>query len=314
MMKIAIIGAGAMGSLFGARLASLAEVWLVDAWAEHIEAIRRDGLRLINLDGSIWQVSVKATTDPAAVDDPVDLAIIFVKSYQTAQAAAWAAPMLGADGLALTMQNGLGNLEVMAEVLGAERCVQGVTSHGATLLGPGQVRHAGAAATYLATRPSIDARVRRIAELFTRAGFETHLSDNLDSLLWGKLVINVGINALTAILRVRNGVLAEVAPARALMDAAVDEAVAVAQALGVTLPYADARARTREVALATAANRSSMLADVLRGFPTEIGVINGAIVREGARLGIPTPVNQTLVWLVQALEATTAARVLAGGG
>ncbi|MGC8879417.1 MAG: ketopantoate reductase family protein [Anaerolineae bacterium] len=308
-MKIAIIGAGAMGSLFGARLAPLCDVWLVDAWEEHIQAIQRNGVQLTNLDGSTERVTVNATTDPNAVEGEVDLAIIFVKSHQTAQAAVWAAPMLKADGLALTMQNGLGNLEVMADVLGAERCVQGVTSHGATLLGPGQVRHAGAAATYLATRPAIAERVQRIAELFTRAGFETHLSDNLDSLLWGKLIINVGINALTAILRVRNGVLAEVAPARALMDAAVDEAVAVARARGITLPYADARARTREVAVATAANRSSMLADVLRGSPTEIEVINGAIVREGSRLGVATPVNQTLVQLVQALEATYAQRV-----
>jgi len=308
-MKIAIIGAGAMGSLFGARLAPLAEVWLVDAWQEHVQAIQRDGVQLTNLDGSVQRVAVRATTDPAAVGGAVDVAIIFVKSYQTAQAASWAAPMLKPDGLALTMQNGLGNLEVMAAVLGAERCVQGVTSHGATLLGPGQVRHAGAAATYLATRPSIAGRVQSIAELFTRAGFETHLSDNLDGLLWGKLIINVGINALTAILRVRNGVLAAVAPARALMDAAVDEAVAVARARGVTLPYEDARARVCEVAIATAANRSSMLADVLRGFPTEIEVINGAIVREGARLGVPTPVNQTLVQIVQALEATYAQRV-----
>ncbi|MCS7259891.1 MAG: 2-dehydropantoate 2-reductase [Anaerolineae bacterium] len=308
-MKIAIIGAGAMGSLFGARLAPLCHVWLVDAWEEHIRAIQRDGIQLTNLDGSTQRVTVNATTNPEAVGDEVDWAIIFVKSYQTAQAAAWAAPMLKAGGLALTMQNGLGNLEVMADVLGAERCVQGVTSHGATLLGPGQVRHAGAAATYLATRPAITERVQRIAELFTRAGFETHLSDNLDSLVWGKLVINVGINALTAILRVRNGVLAEVASARALMEAAVDEAVAVARARGITVPYADARARTREVALATAANCSSMLADVLRGFPTEIDVINGAIVREGARLGVPTPVNQTLVHLIKALEATHAGRV-----
>jgi 2-dehydropantoate 2-reductase len=197
----------------------------------------------------------------------------------------------------------------MAEVLGAERCVQGVTSHGATLLGPGHVRHAGAAATHIAASPEAAVHVRHIADLFTRAGFETHVSDSLDSLLWGKLIINVGINALTAILRVRNGLLAEVEAAYAVMCAAVDEAVAVVRGRGVALPYEDAPERARGVAIATAANRSSMLADVLRQQPTEVDVINGAIVREGARLGIPTPVNQTLVWLIKAMEATYGQRV-----
>ena len=171
------------------------------------------------------------------------------------------------------------------------------------------MRHAGAAATHIAASPEAAVRVRDIADLFTRAGFETHVSDSLNSLLWGKLIINVGINALTAILRVRNGLLAEVEAAYAVMCAAVDEAVAVAWGRGVALPYEDARERARGVAIATAANRSSMLADALRQQPTEVDVINGAIVREGARLGIPTPVNQTLVWLIKAMEATYGQRV-----
>jgi 2-dehydropantoate 2-reductase len=271
--------------------------------------MQRDGLRLVNLDGSETVVPVKATTRPDDVGGGVDLAIIFVKSHQTAEAAGWAKPLLESDGLALTMQNGLGNLEAMAAVLGPGRAVQGVTSHGATLLGPGHVRHAGAAVTHIAANPSLVAQVQAIADLFTRAGFETHVSDSLDGLLWGKLIINVGINALTAVLRVRNGLLAEVEPARSLMYAAVDEAMAVVKAKGITLPYADGRERAYGVAVATAANRSSMLADALRKVPTEIDVINGAIVREGARLGIPTPVNQAIVWLVRAMEATYEQRV-----
>jgi 2-dehydropantoate 2-reductase len=303
-MKIAVIGAGAMGSLFGGKLSPYGDVWLVDPWASHVQTLQRDGLRLTELDGTESIIPVQATTDPAAVGGGVDLVIIFVKSHQTAEAAQWARPLLKPDGLALTLQNGLGNLQTITDMLGEARAVQGVTSHGATLLGPGRVRHAGQGPTHIAIQPSIAEHLNAVAALFRPAGFEIHLSNNLDGLLWGKLVINVGINPLTAILRVPNGVLAELEPASALMAATVDEAVRVAHAKGITLPYDDPQRQVKAVAVATGSNRSSMLSDVLRGVPTEIDVINGAIVREGTRLGIPTPVNQTLVWLIKAIEAS----------
>jgi 2-dehydropantoate 2-reductase len=309
VMKIVVIGAGAMGSLWGARLSPLTEVWLLDRWVEHVAAMRKEGVHLIEVDGRVEVIPVRATTDPVEVGQGVDLAIIFVKSPGTTFASRLATTLLKPEGLALSLQNGLGNIEIMADVLGEARVVQGVTSHGATLLGPGRVRHAGVGATYLATRPEIAARVQRISELFTQAGFETHLSDDLVSLLWGKLIINAGINALTAILRLPNGVLAEVEPAGDLMAAAVAEAVRVAQAKNITLPYDDPQAQVKQVALATGANHSSMLTDVIRAAPTEIEFINGAIVREGQQLGLDTPVNQMLVWLVKAIEATYGERL-----
>jgi 2-dehydropantoate 2-reductase len=269
-----------------------------------VQTLQHDGLRLAELDGTESVIPVQATTDPAAVGGGTDLVIIFVKSHQTAEAAQWARPLLKPDGLALTLQNGLGNLQTIADVLGEARAVQGVTSHGATLLGPGRVRHAGQGPTHIAIQPSIAERLNAVAALFRQAGFEIHLSNNLDGLLWGKLVINVGINPLTAILRVPNGLLAELEPASALMAAAVEEAVHVAQAKGIALPYADPQEQVKAVTIATGSNRSSMLSDVLRGVPTEIDVINGAIVREGTRLGISTPINQTLVWLIKAIEAS----------
>jgi len=308
-MKIAVIGAGAMGCLWGARLSPLAEVWLIDRWVEHVAAMQREGLRLIELDGTEQVIPVRATTGPAEVGDDVDLAIILVKSPGTPLAARLAAALLKPEGLALSLQNGLGNVEQLAAVLGAGRVMPGVTSHGATRLGPGRVRHAGLGPTHLATRPEIAARVQQIGDLFNRAGFETHLSADLEALLWGKLIINAGINALTAVLRLPNRALAEVEPAAALMAAAVAEAVRVAQAKKITLPYADPQAQAKQVALATGRNHSSMLADVLRARPTEIEAINGAIVREGRQLGLDAPVNQLLVWLVQALEATYEQRI-----
>jgi 2-dehydropantoate 2-reductase len=197
----------------------------------------------------------------------------------------------------------------MAEVLGAERVVAGVTSHGATLLGPGRVRHAGKGPTHIAARPEIAEKLADVATVFEQAGFEVHLSADLDSLVWGKLIINVGINALTGILRVPNGQLVEIPAASELMAQAVAEAVAVCQAKGVTLPYDDPLGRVQEVAHATATNRASMLQDVLRGVPTEIGVINGAIVREGKRLGVSTPVNEFIVTTIRAIEGSYAVRV-----
>jgi 2-dehydropantoate 2-reductase len=148
-----------------------------------------------------------------------------------------------------------------------------------------------------------------LAELFNACGLPAELSHDLDALIWSKLLVNVGINALTALLRVPNGVLAEAAEARALMAQAVAEAVAVARARGTALAEADPLEHVLAVARATGANRSSMLQDVLRGSPTEIAAINGAVVREGRRLGVPTPVNSLLTSLVQALDATPDARV-----
>jgi 2-dehydropantoate 2-reductase len=307
-MRIAVVGAGAMGSLFGAKLSALADVTLLDPWAEHVATMQRDGLCLTELDGSETTVPVTATTDPAAVPE-ADLAIIFVKAHATRQASEWANGFLARDGLALTLQNGVGNAETMAEVLGAGRVVAGVTSHGATLLGAGRVRHAGAGPTHIASRPEIAEKLSDVAAIFEQAGFEVHLSDDLQSLVWGKLVINVGINALTAILRVPNGQLVEIPAASELMAQVVAEAVDVCKAGGISLPYGDPLGRVQEVARATATNRASMLQDVLRGAPTEIGVINEAIVREGKRLGVATPVNEFIVTTIRAIEGSYAVRV-----
>lgn len=306
-MRITIVGAGAMGSLFGGMLSRVAEVSLLDPWAEHVAAIRQNGLRIEEPSGEIV-AAVKATTAQSEIG-PTDLAIIFVKSSRTEWACETAAHFLKPSGLALTLQNGIGNRDVIARVLGEDRAWQGTTAHGATLLGPGRVRHAGRGPTHVENKPGVEDQIREIATLFGQAGIETDVSADVESLLWGKLVINVGINALTALLHVRNGVLGEVNGPRALMERAVEEAVLVARARGVTLPYDDPQQRVREVAIATGANLSSMLQDILRGSPTEIDVINGVIVRQARELGMAAPVNELLTALVKAVEETYALRV-----
>ena len=301
-MKIAVIGAGAMGSLFGAYLAKAGEaVTVVDIWQEHVAAIRSQGLMLSEQAGD-EVVRLDATLGTGGLE-PVDLLILFVKSAATQAAATDAATLLRPGGRVLTLQNGLGNAEAIAEIVGAERVLAGTTAQGATLLGPGRVRHGGSGETHIGRLSGeADAFCHEVAALLTNAGLPTVVEPDVRSLIWGKLIINTGINALTALLRLRNGQLADLAETRQLLALAVEEAVQVARAVGVQLPYEKPLEKVLAVAVATGQNQSSMLQDVLRGSPTEIAVINGAIVREGERLGVATPVNRTLTLLVQALE------------
>jgi 2-dehydropantoate 2-reductase len=196
-------------------------------------------------------------------------------------------------GRVLTLQNGLGN----AELLG-EGTLLGVTALGATLVGPGRVRPGGEGPTHIAGPEPI-------ARVFRAAGVDARAVDPAEgtSLVWGKLAVNAGINALGAIGNVPNGELLARPESRSLLERAANEVAAVARAKGIALPFPDAAAEARRVAAATASNLSSMLQDVLRGAPTEIDAINGAVVREGARHGVPTPANETLLRLVAARVA-----------
>lgn len=305
-MKVGIVGAGAMGSLLSFYLSGVAghEIWLLSDRAEHVAAIRQAGL-ICERAGRVEQRQVKITTATEEAG-PCDVVLVLVKAHQTARAAERARAMLHARTLVVTLQNGLGNREVLAQALGAQRVTQGVTMLGATLLGPGQVRHAGQGMTCFATGANHADLLAALVNLFQAAGLPAELRDDVEPLIWSKLVVNVGINALTALLRVPNGVLAHLPPARELMGNLVEEAVAVAAARGTPIP-GDALAQVLAVAQATSANRSSMLQDVLRGSPTEIATINGAIVREGERLGVPTPYNRVVTGMVAALEAIEAA-------
>lgn len=309
-----MIGAGGMGSLFGGRLAAvgLHEVWLVDPWTEHVVAVQQHGLERIDPDGSVERIEVNATTDSAEVAEhgSVDLAFVFVKGYATRRAAHQAARLLADDGLVLTLQDGIGNRETLAEVVGEAHVVQGVTEHVAAMLEAGRVRHATAGATYLTPSSSVSrTRVENVSAVLNAAGIETSVVDDLESRIWGKLLVSAGINPLTALLRVHNGVLVAEDGGRGLLELVVNEVVTVARARGVTLPYEAPVEHVLNVARATGAHRSSMLVDVLQGTPTEVDTINGAVVREGERVGVPTPINSVLVALVKALENTRHERI-----
>jgi 2-dehydropantoate 2-reductase len=296
MDSLLIVGTGALANLFAARfLAAKIPVTIMGNWPEGLAVLRARGVRVVNPDGDENSYSV----DVISGDVPpsgVKLALVLVKSWQTDRAAKQLEKCLAPDGVALTLQNGLGNREKLVEILGADRVALGVTTNGATLLGPGIVRPGGEGKISLEQHSQIG----KFVSLFTQAGFEVDRMENLDSLVWGKLVVNTAINPLTALLRVANGKLLESESARGLMAAAARETAQVAAKLGVSLPFDDSALAAEEVARRTAGNHSSMLQDVTRGAPTEIDAICGAVVRAGEELGVPTPVNRTLWLLVRA--------------
>ncbi len=298
-MRVVVLGTGALGCLFAARLAAHAEVWMLGTWAEGVAAVQRGGI-CVEEPGHAWFATARAADDPAAVA-AADVALVLVKSYQTGRAATWAAQVLARDGLAVTLQNGLDNGPRLATAVGDERAAVGVTFEGATLLGPGHVRHAGCGPTYIGAPPAAAGRLAAFVSLLRKAGFDAHITSEVEGMLWGKAVVNAAINPLTALWRVPNGELLASPDRRALLTALAQEAAAVARARGVALPFDDPIARVEAVCRATAANRSSMLQDVDRGRPTEIDSINGVIVAEGRRRGVPTPVNEVIWRLVRGL-------------
>lgn len=293
-IHVTIVGTGAMACLFGAQLAPVARITLTGSWEEGVAALRTGGIRV---EGSQERNSVPVTAVPwGDAVEPADLVLVLVKAWRTEEVASHLPLLLKPGGTVLTLQNGLGNLEALGP--GA---VLGITYQGAALLGPGHVQPGGSGTTWIAGP-------EWIVQLFRNAGMPAEIGDagQLDGLLWGKLVVNCAINPLTALLRIRNGALLDCPDTRILMEQAARECAAVADARGIKLPFPDPAEKAREVALLTAANRSSMLQDVMRGAPTECDAINGAVVRWGEHFGVPTPVNETLYRLVHAsaLRAT----------
>jgi len=306
-MNILIVGPGAMGCLFGAHLTRAHhKVILLDYRQDRADFLNEHGIRMEGVTGDFTTPSSTVTGKSPEIPD---LVLICVKANQTRSVAEALKPWLSPQARVLTLQNGLGNIEILEQLFGRDRVLGGVSSDGATLLGPGHVRHAGRGETLIGGHGPQDDFLWEVVKAFQSAGFNARAVVNVEDLIWGKLLVNVGINALTAITRLRNGRLVKIAGTRMIMEEAVREAVEVARARGIRLPYPDPMERVVEVCKGTADNIASMLQDVLKKRTTEVSFINGAIVREGQKSGIPTPVNQTLTCLVQAIQETYEDRV-----
>jgi 2-dehydropantoate 2-reductase len=297
--SILIVGTGAMACLFAARLAEAGiGVTMTGSWQEGLQALRKNGVRIIEPDGQEKSFPV-VVADSEESCGCFSYALVLVKSWQTEQAAARLAGCLCKDGLAVSMQNGIGNLEKMESILGVDRTAIGSTTSGANLAGPGVVRAAGNGQIVLADRE----RLAGLAEIFEKACFSVTWTDDPQALLWGKLIINSAINPLTALLGVTNGELLKRPKARQLMAAAALESASIAGAMHIRLPYPDPVEAAESIATRTASNVSSMLQDVKRGAPTEIDAICGAVVRAARGLGMEAPINQTLWNLVSSLRS-----------
>lgn len=294
---VLIVGTGALATLFAARLSvSGVDVIMLGTWQAGLDALEKNGARLTLLDGSELVGRVQAVSDLSTLSG-VRLALVLVKAWQTERAASQLAQCLSADGLALSLQNGLGNRETLIRFLGEQRVGVGVTTLGATLLGSGRASLRGDGMLSIEAHP----RLGPLQNILNGAGFRVDILPDVNALIWGKLVVNTAINPLTALLGVPNGVLLERPSARVLLGAVARETAAVAQALGIALPFADAVAAAEAVALRTATNHSSMLRDVQRGARTEIDLICGAVVLAGERVGVPTPLNRVMWQMVGAL-------------
>jgi len=301
-LKFAVIGPGALGTLFAARLALAGiPVMLVDYRPERAVELNTHSLRLLDHVGE-REAAVPVTADPHHLGE-VDAALILVKAYHTETVGAMLAEYLPPAAVAVSLQNGLGNVETLAAHLGSARVIGGMTSQGALLEAPGVARDTGTGPTVIG-RPdgSEDEMLRAVNDALLQAGFAAAVTRDLPAALWSKLLLNVAINPAAALTRLRNGALAEHEPSLKLMTAAAREAEVIGRKHGIKLPEVDWRARLQTACAATAPNVNSMLADVLRTRRTEIDALNGAVVRIAEQHRLPTPVNRVLWHLVKTLE------------
>ena len=318
-MKILIVGPGALGCLLAGYLTkSGQDVWLLDKHAQRAEKIKHSGINIEGINNN-HNIKVNITSKIDDIKKP-DLILICVKSYDTESAAKSIKHLVGEAAYVITLQNGLGNIETIAEIAGENNVIGGVISHGSTLLGDGHVKHCGKGETIIGRfQPSGRTKAKQwkiprraledIADILKDAGFPTKVSDKIKDIMWSKLIINAGINAITAITRLKNGQIIEHEGAKQVLKQAVLEASKVARRKKIQLDYSDPVKKVESVCAATKDNISSMLQDVLKKQKTEVDYINGAIVREGEDLGILTPVNSVLADLVKTIEASYSKQV-----
>jgi len=303
-MKMVIVGPGAMGCLLAGLITrrKQAEVWLLDKDPKRAKRLCESGIKVEGLKTE-WKARVPVTTRPDDIKE-CDLVVLCVKSYDTEAASRLLQPLLGENTAVLTLQNGLGNIEVLAEIAGSGRLIAGVTAQAATLVAEGQVRHCGEGETVIGrVDGKLTVAMRNIRELFNQSGVATRIVKDVTAVVWSKLIVSAGINAVSALTRLPNGALLNTAEAREAMALAVGEATRVAKKKRIKLLYDDPIQTVESVCRTTAKNISSMCQDVLRKKKTEIDYINGAIVRQGKSLGVAAPVNQMLTDLVKAIEA-----------
>jgi 2-dehydropantoate 2-reductase len=302
-MRVAVLGAGAMGAIFGSALARAgAKVVYFDQRLDVIEAIISSGLFL---DGAFAATTTKfPATSFAAELGRVDLALVLVDSNSTVDVADVAAQCMSEGGCALTLQNGIGNWEALADRLGGGRVLAGSTYNSGANLGPGRVRHTNLGETIIGeTDGALSERVREIGRLLDAGGLPVEITTNVQGHIWSKFVHNCAINPISAVTGLRPGEIARTKAAAELLDQLLSEILAVVKAAGIRLPEADPTSHIRDHCWERY-NRPSMLQHLESGRHTEIDALNAALVHLARKLGVPVPVNEAIVLIVKALEAS----------
>ena len=305
-MKIAIIGAGAMGSVVGGALAKAGNgVSFIEVAQPVIDAINSRGLIIEDKAGARETIPVHATSDPSTIG-PVDLVIVFVKCYHTDNAVRNAVSLIGRDTVVLSLQNGWGNGPRIGSIVGEDKLMLGVSYHSATVSEPGHVLHVGKGMTFIGElNGEVTERLERIAAAFSKAGIDVTTSNHVLKEIWSKLALNACTLPTSALLRFYAPQLVQHDSMLLLMRELLEEVVAVARAQEIPLEFDERwEAITGLLKRCAPTAKSSMLQDVEQSRATEIDVINGAIVEAGRRFNIATPYNNAMLWMVKALEET----------
>ena len=303
-MKIAIVGCGAMGSVYAGLFASAGhEVWAIDRWAEHVEAMKKNGLRLEGKSGD-RTVKVHATTN-AKDAGHCDLVVLATKAMHVAPAAESVKALLGSDTPVLSIQNGLGGPETAAGILGRERVLVGVVGgFGASMKAPGHAHHNGMELVRLGEFGGpITPRLKKVEETWAGAGFKVKVFDDIDQLIWEKLICNCAYSGPCGIMEYTIKQVLDDPEMSKVSAACAAEGYAVAKKKGVKLDFSDPVAYVRDFGAKIPNSRPSVLLDLMAGRKSEIDVINGSIPRVGKKVGVAAPVNETITALVKAKEA-----------
>ncbi len=304
-MKTAIIGAGAMGCLYGAYLSRSNQVIMIDSYAPQTESIARGGITVAETDGTekVFKENISACLS-GCCKEKVDLVIVFVKSTNTDAALSENRSLFGEDTIVLTLQNGAGNDRKVSKYVPEKNVLVGTSKHNAVNLGNGKTRHGGSGLTVVGSKAHCMEKAEKIAALFCESGIETETSEDIQRIIWSKLFVNLSINAFTAITQTPIGYLAQNPHAWDFARRLIYEAVDVAEADGTYFDRREVLETVKKVCLDDAHGYSSMYQDRKRRVKTEIDAINGAIVEQAKLYGVPTPCNALIVDLVHAIEGT----------
>jgi 2-dehydropantoate 2-reductase len=301
-MRIAVVGAGSMGTVFGGNLARMGEdVTLVDRNVDIVSALQAHGAR-VRHPGGEFTAEVKATTSIGGAA-PADLVIVFVDGDSTAGVARELSAILETEGYAITLQNGIGNVEALVDKLGHERVMGGCTYVSASMIAPGYAHNTNIGQTVIGELGGgISPRAAGLAALFSSCGLPCSADGNVTGHIWSKFALNCALNPLSALTGLRPGEVVRHQPTAKLLDTVITEILTVISAKGIALPEADMRAHILEHAFLRY-NRPSMLQHVEAGRRTEIKSLNGALVREADRSGVDVPANRVIAALVEAIDA-----------